>query len=181
MCIGDGGVRREEGLVGAFEAFLSNGESALGQTNRFDSLRHCSSGLLIFFFFQAEDGIRDRNVTGVQTCALPIFLFPALCGGGCLHLVSAECVSDPEAWAAYCHAEQIDCLKIVPSHLAALLAGSRPEQGLPRQCLVLGGEACPWPLLERLQRLAPQCRIFNHYGPTETTVGVLTYPVAPGE
>src|SRR5699024_12169098 len=25
------------------------------------------------FFFQAEDGIRDRNVTGVQTCALPIF------------------------------------------------------------------------------------------------------------
>src|SRR5437773_10821880 len=25
------------------------------------------------FFFQAEDGIRDRDVTGVQTCALPIF------------------------------------------------------------------------------------------------------------
>src|SRR5437773_8022321 len=32
----------------------------------------------LFFFFQAEDGIRDRDVTGVQTCALPIsnaFLF----------------------------------------------------------------------------------------------------------
>src|SRR5207249_8824884 len=28
-----------------------------------------------FFFFQAEDGIRDRNVTGVQTCALPISTF----------------------------------------------------------------------------------------------------------
>src|SRR5699024_12066391 len=27
----------------------------------------------IYFFFQAEDGIRDRNVTGVQTCALPIY------------------------------------------------------------------------------------------------------------
>src|SRR6266704_3726966 len=26
------------------------------------------------FFFQAEDGIRGRNVTGVQTCALPIFV-----------------------------------------------------------------------------------------------------------
>src|SRR5699024_11691715 len=26
----------------------------------------------MYFFFQAEDGIRDRNVTGVQTCALPI-------------------------------------------------------------------------------------------------------------
>src|SRR6266704_4686866 len=28
--------------------------------------------MIFFFFFQAEDGIRDRNVTGVQTCALPI-------------------------------------------------------------------------------------------------------------
>src|SRR5699024_11670501 len=28
--------------------------------------------IIISFFFQAEDGIRDRNVTGVQTCALPI-------------------------------------------------------------------------------------------------------------
>src|SRR5688500_20033908 len=28
----------------------------------------------LFFFFQAEDGIRDYKVTGVQTCALPILL-----------------------------------------------------------------------------------------------------------
>src|SRR5699024_12075004 len=32
------------------------------------------------FFFQAEDGIRDRNVTGVQTCALPIFIHFFLIG-----------------------------------------------------------------------------------------------------
>src|SRR6266704_4349101 len=31
------------------------------------------TGPLSLFFFQAEDGIRHRNVTGVQTCALPIF------------------------------------------------------------------------------------------------------------
>src|SRR5690606_22077281 len=31
---------------------------------------------LFFFFFQAEDGIRDFHVTGVQTCALPIYRFP---------------------------------------------------------------------------------------------------------
>src|SRR5215217_165241 len=30
--------------------------------------------MLFFFFFQAEDGIRDIGVTGVQTCALPISL-----------------------------------------------------------------------------------------------------------
>src|SRR2546429_8078678 len=34
-------------------------------------MRSC---LVIFFFFQAEDGIRDVAVTGVQTCALPILL-----------------------------------------------------------------------------------------------------------
>src|SRR5947207_4224224 len=35
----------------------------------------CSSALpTSIFFFQAEDGIRDHCVTGVQTCALPIFL-----------------------------------------------------------------------------------------------------------
>src|SRR5437879_10014191 len=31
-----------------------------------------SNEFLFFFFFQAEDGIRDTSVTGVQTCALPI-------------------------------------------------------------------------------------------------------------
>src|SRR5256886_6687807 len=33
---------------------------------------HDSATLIGFFFFQAEDGIRDLTVTGVQTCALPI-------------------------------------------------------------------------------------------------------------
>src|SRR5256886_10523684 len=33
-----------------------------------------SSRSHVFFFFQAEDGIRDLTVTGVQTCALPIWM-----------------------------------------------------------------------------------------------------------
>src|SRR5256885_2697800 len=36
--------------------------------------------LYIFFFFQAEDGIRDYKVTGVQTCALPISSTPLPAG-----------------------------------------------------------------------------------------------------
>src|SRR5260221_4913852 len=38
-------------------------------------MRFYCLGVLVsfFFFFQAEDGIRDHCVTGVQTCALPIF------------------------------------------------------------------------------------------------------------
>src|SRR2546426_5457487 len=36
---------------------------------------------VLFFFFQAEDGIRDYKVTGVQTCALPISLLGVACCG----------------------------------------------------------------------------------------------------
>src|SRR6266542_2298364 len=35
------------------------------------------SNIIGLFFFQAEDGIRDATVTGVQTCALPIWSHPA--------------------------------------------------------------------------------------------------------
>src|SRR3712207_7513658 len=38
--------------------------------------------LIFVFFFQAEDGIRDIGVTGVQTCALPIFSVRVCASGG---------------------------------------------------------------------------------------------------
>ncbi len=104
-------------------------------------------------------------------------IFPALCTGGCLHIVSQERASDPKALADYFQRHPIDCLKIVPSHLATLLTSSASRSILPRQCLVLGGEAASWDLIAKIQQHAPNCRILNHYGPTETTVGVLTYPV----
>src|SRR5436305_3106239 len=44
-----------------------------GATARLSKLVGRSRALEILFFFQAEDGIRDADVTGVQTCALPIF------------------------------------------------------------------------------------------------------------
>ncbi|MBD2335847.1 amino acid adenylation domain-containing protein [Calothrix sp. FACHB-156] len=104
-------------------------------------------------------------------------IFSALCTGGCLHIMAEECATDPVAFAKYCDRYSIDCLKIVPSHLSALLSGSQPEKLLPRQRLILGGEAATWNLIKQVRELAPECKIFNHYGPTETTVGVLTYPV----
>src|SRR2546427_1031248 len=36
------------------------------------------SWFFFFFFFQAEDGIRDLTVTGVQTCALPIYGYASI-------------------------------------------------------------------------------------------------------
>src|SRR2546426_7327491 len=46
--------------------------------------------LLLFFFFQAEDGIRDYKVTGVQTCALPISVELITKGKAYVDSLSAE-------------------------------------------------------------------------------------------
>src|SRR2546430_9312177 len=48
-----------------------------------DEVRHVS---FFFFFFQAEDGIRDLTVTGVQTCALPISANAAVLDHGKWHV-----------------------------------------------------------------------------------------------
>src|SRR5207249_8896611 len=50
-----------------------------------------------FFFFQAEDGIRDRNVTGVQTCALPISYHRILVKHGLIE----KTLSIPDAYAVF--------------------------------------------------------------------------------
>ncbi|MBX3301082.1 MAG: amino acid adenylation domain-containing protein [Nitrospira sp.] len=104
-------------------------------------------------------------------------LFGALCAGRTLHLLSTERGFHPEQMAEYMQREQIDVLKLTPGHLAGLLDATQPEQVLPRHCLVLGGEALPWTLVERIQALAPHCAIINHYGPTEATVGALTHRI----
>ena len=100
-------------------------------------------------------------------------LFPSLVTGGCLHLLPPDLSFDAEGAAEYFERHPVDCLKIVPSHLQALLAGSRPERVLPRRLLVLGGEATPGALIRRLREVAPELPVANHYGPTETTVGAV--------
>jgi amino acid adenylation domain-containing protein/non-ribosomal peptide synthase protein (TIGR01720 family) len=106
-------------------------------------------------------------------------IFGALCTGGCLHIVAESKTTDPIALANYFSQHQIDCLKIVPSHLSALLTSANVEKLLPRQRLILGGEASSWELVDKVHKLAPDCQIFNHYGPTETTVGVLIHQIDP--
>ncbi|HYH79361.1 MAG TPA: amino acid adenylation domain-containing protein, partial [Longimicrobium sp.] len=105
-------------------------------------------------------------------------VFPALCLGRALHVVPADAAADPGALAAAFAEGPAGALKIVPSHLGALLADRRAAI-LPRDRLVLGGEALPWALVDAVRAIAPEVRIFNHYGPTETTVGATVFPVDP--
>src|SRR5256885_11311099 len=57
----------------AHRHYAIKGRWSCGTMRSHISLRNVSTvSLRLFFFFQAEDGIRDYKVTGVQTCALPI-------------------------------------------------------------------------------------------------------------
>src|SRR5436309_1577020 len=52
---------------------------------------------LVFFFFQAEDGIRDFHVTGVQTCALPIWIMDLAAGPTAMAAWALGEIHDPAA------------------------------------------------------------------------------------
>ena len=125
------------------------------------------------------DGHRHFGLTSTVAADLGnTTLFGALFNGAALHVASDEQMQDAQAFAGYVQARAVDCLKIVPSHLAALLDSDTPR--LPRT-LVLGGEAIAAHLIQRIAQVRSDCQVFNHYGPTETTVGVMVHKVAPGQ
>src|SRR3989454_8501820 len=87
--------------------------------------------LFFVFFFQAEDGIRDYKVTGVQTCALPIYLFEGE-------------IFDLAPWQSL---EQIARLR-VHQDVVARLQPDRPERvGNEADLLRVGAERDESPLL----------------------------------
>jgi amino acid adenylation domain-containing protein len=101
-------------------------------------------------------------------------IYPSLISGGTLHIVGYEMATDPRKFAEYVAKHPIDVLKIVPSHLQALVQSDDAAKLLPRKYLIFGGETLTPKLLEKIEVLNPSCEILNHYGPTETTVGSLT-------
>ncbi|PZX20939.1 proposed function:NRPS:C-A-PCP, non ribosomal peptide synthase, contains 1 condensation domain, 1 AMP-acid ligases II domain [Cupriavidus phytorum] len=103
-------------------------------------------------------------------------LFGALWHGACLCVADEADMQHAAAFTAFLAREHVDCLKIVPSHLDALLDGDTAPLPLPPHAtIVLGGEAASAALLQRLRARMPQARLCNHYGPTETTVGILVH------
>ncbi|MFJ4905412.1 amino acid adenylation domain-containing protein [Streptomyces sp. NPDC093249] len=107
-------------------------------------------------------------------------LYLSLTTGGTLHLLPPR-TPGPEL-AAYLAGRRIDCVKLTPSHLAALSAEvDDPAELLPRRLLVLGGEASGWEWARLLAVAGARtgCRVINHYGPTEATVGATTHLVDP--
>jgi amino acid adenylation domain-containing protein len=103
-------------------------------------------------------------------------IYPSLISGGSLHIIPYEIGTDSRRFADYCERNPIDVLKIVPSHLRALLDAPSEDARtlLPRKYLILGGETLTPQLVAKIESLESGCAVLNHYGPTETTIGSLT-------
>lgn len=139
----------------------------------------------VYNYVQAIQGrfnfAAQANFATVSTIAADLgntMIFGAWASGGCLHIIADERISSAHGLADYFREQQIDYLKLVPSHLAALLKAYEHGDLLPRRGLILGGESAHWSLIHKVQQLAPTCQIFNHYGPTETTIGVITHDLS---
>ncbi|PYX86680.1 MAG: hypothetical protein DMG68_14615 [Acidobacteria bacterium] len=124
------------------------------------------------------EGLNFATVSTIGADLGNTCIYPALISGGTLHLVSYEVATDSRKLAEYQQKNQIDVLKIVPSHLGALLNSEEAARVLPRRYLILGGEALSWGLVDKIRATHAGCEIINHYGPTETTVGSLTLRLA---
>src|SRR5206468_3363560 len=92
-------------------------------------------------------------------------IYPSLISGGCLHVIGYDVSSDSVRLRGSMLRWPVDVLKIVPSHLAALLDSGGGKEVLPRKYLVTGGEALTAQLIEKISALRPDCEIVNHYGP----------------
>ncbi len=119
-------------------------------------------------------GLQFATVSTISADLGNTCIFPSLISGGCLNVIPYEVATDANSFAEYNSKYPIDVLKIVPSHLKALLYSEHGKELLPRKYLILGGETLSPRLVEQVVGLNCECEILNHYGPTETTVGSLT-------
>jgi amino acid adenylation domain-containing protein len=129
---------------------------------------------------ELADGASYATVSTLSADLGNTAIFPALAWGGTLHVISEDRIFSGDLLGEYFARHGVDCLKITPSHLAALQTGGDPRRVMPRRWLVLGGESSPVRWVDELVAMAPECAVFNHYGPTETTVGALAHRVGAG-
>ncbi|NRG45191.1 AMP-binding protein, partial [Bacillus sp. CRN 9] len=122
---------------------------------------------------------KPLNYTLLTTIAADLSvtpIFASLTTGGSLHIIPESMITDSVMLSSYCRAYDINCIKLVPSHMEALLYGKNKSMFIP-EYIILGGEQLKWSLVEKIKEINSTCKIFNHYGPTEVTVGVMANDV----
>ncbi|MFE9611848.1 amino acid adenylation domain-containing protein [Streptomyces sp. NPDC006012] len=139
-----------------------------GVAVRHGNLAHCVTGLT-----GRMPQVAGGSFAIVSTLAADLglaCLYGAWLTGGTLHLPDRETATDPRAFADYLARYRVDVVKLVPSHLGMLARHGDLAGVLPGKLLILGGEGCPWSLVQEVRRLRPDLAVHTHYGPTEATM-----------
>jgi amino acid adenylation domain-containing protein len=147
-------------------------------------IRH--SSLVNYTWFMSRQLKLEQEPKGLQFAMVSTLaadlgntcLYPALISGGCLHVLPYAVATDAQRMASYQEQYGMDVLKIVPSHLSALLHSEEGSRVLPKRYLITGGEVLTRTLVEEVEGSGATCLMINHYGPTETTIGSLMLPLS---
>ncbi|MCF6437763.1 non-ribosomal peptide synthetase [Pseudoalteromonas sp. MMG022] len=102
-----------------------------------------------------------------------ISLFVPLIFSKTLVLFSNDYVNNPMRLKHYLDNHQIDCMKITPSHFE-MFKMSETEIVAPAKVLIFAGEPLSKEMVEVVNYVQPQCKVYNNYGPTETTISKLS-------
>ncbi len=128
--------------------------------------------------------LQDQDILTCSTFALMstlsadlgnTILFSALVSGKTLHVFGRDTLKSAAAMHAYFTKNDLQCIKIVPSHWKALAFAG--HELLPSRVLIFGGEELTHDVIDRIKNSDNSCVIINHYGPTETTIGKLMHKV----
>src|SRR3989440_8907313 len=105
---------------------------------------------VFFFFFQAEDGIRDLIVTGVQTCALPIFLIVAVLAFALIQSVRSGVINRVTNTVAPLRMQWFPHYDAIhPTGASASTAIRSEERRVGKECRSRGS---PYPLKKKKKR-----------------------------
>ncbi|MFH6951181.1 amino acid adenylation domain-containing protein [Flavobacterium sp. FlaQc-51] len=138
---------------------------------------------IIDYLFGLSEKIRiedNKSFAIMSTIATDLgntVLFSSLVFGGTIHLFSKNTLRDIIHIQQYFSANEIDCIKIVPSYWKSLQINC--EEMSPKKMIVFGGEELTIDIVRKINSENPKLKIINHYGPTETTIGKLIHEVDP--
>jgi amino acid adenylation domain-containing protein/thioester reductase-like protein len=110
--------------------------------------------------------------------ASAVGLYWTLTRGGQIVVPSAEEHRDPRVLRDLIAKHRVTHLDCTPS-LYSLIHADEATALASLHCVIVGGEACPRPLVQRHHDLLPECLLINNYGPTETTVWTTTATLTP--
>ena len=127
--------------------------------------------------FSIESPFNYATISSFATDFGNTIMYLSLLTGGSLYIMNRYLQHDPKQFQLYLVNNNIDVLKITPSHFNALFKHLFFSKQYLLKCLIFGGEKLNRNIISYAfaKKLAEQ--LYNHYGPTETTIGACYYKI----